>query len=67
MVQAEVYLEVLQVALLRVTQQGGDAVVVVADAPQGAVLHHGEDLPGHRHTPQCTVGKLQDLCVGDLL
>lgn len=60
------YLQVLQVSLLRVTQQRGDPVVV-SQAAGGAVLPHGEDLADDCHAPQCTVGKLQDLCVTDFL
>lgn len=60
------YLQVLQVSFLWVTQQRGDPVVV-PHATTAAVPPHGEDLPDHHHTPQCTVGKLQDLCVADFL
>lgn len=61
-----IYLQVLQVSFLRVTQQGGDPVIVSHTAST-AVLPHGEDLPDDRHASQCTVGKLQDLSVADLL
>lgn len=60
------YLQVLQVSLLRVAQQRGDPVVV-PHAAAAAVPPHGEDLPDHHHTAQCTVGKLQDLRVADFL
>lgn len=60
------YLQVLQVSFLRVTQQRGDPVVL-PHAAGAAVLQQGEDLPDHRHAPQRTVGKLQDLCVADFL
>lgn len=60
------YLQVLQVSFLRVTQQRGDPMVL-PHAAGAAVLQQREDLPDHRHAPQCTVGKLQDLCVADFL
>lgn len=60
------HLQVLQVALLRVAQQRGDPVVL-PHAAAVAVLPQGENLPDHRHAPQCTVGKLQDLRVADFL
>lgn len=61
-----VHLQVLQVSFLGVTQQRGDAVVL-PDAAAAAVPPQGKDLPDHRHPAQCTVGKLQDLRVADLL
>lgn len=60
------YLQVLQVSFLRVAQQRGDPVVV-PHAAAAAVPPHGEDLPDHHHTAQCTVGELQDLRVADFL
>lgn len=60
------YLQVLQVSFLRVTQQRGDPVVL-PHAAGAAVLQQGKYLPDHRHAPQCTMGKLQDLCVADFL
>ena len=41
--------------------------MVVSHAAGAAVPPQREDLPDHRHAPQCTVGKLQDLCVADFL
>ena len=41
--------------------------MVVSHAAGAAVPPQREDLPDHRHAPQCTVGKLQDLCVTDFL
>lgn len=41
--------------------------MVVSHTAAAAVPPHGEDLPDHRHAPQCTVGKLQDLRVADFL
>lgn len=60
------YLQVLQVSFLRVTQQRGDPVVL-SHAAGAAVPPQGEDLADHRHAAQCTVGKLQNLWVADLL
>lgn len=60
------HLQVLQVSFLGVAEQRGDPVVL-PDAAAAAVPPQGEDLPDHRHPPQCTVGKLQDLRVADLL
>lgn len=41
--------------------------MVVPHAAAAAVPPHGEDLPDHHHTAQCTVGELQDLRVADFL
>lgn len=41
--------------------------MVLSDATAAAVPPQGKDLPDHRHPAQCTVGKLQDLCITDLL
>lgn len=41
--------------------------MVVPHTAGAAVPPHREDLPDHRHAAQCTVGKLQDLGVADLL
>lgn len=41
--------------------------MVVPNAAAAAVPPHGEDLPDHHHTAQCTVGELQDLRVADFL
>lgn len=60
------YLQVLQVSFLGVTQQRGDAVVL-SDAAAAAVPPQGKDLPDHRHPAQRAVGQFQDLRVADLL
>lgn len=61
-----VYLQVLQVSFLGVTQQRGDPVVV-SDAAAAAVPPQGKDLPDHCHSAQRAVGQFQDLRVADLL
>lgn len=59
-------LECLQVALLWVAQQRGNAMVV-SHTLAVRVLGVGEDLSHHRHTAQCTVNKLQNLRITDFL
>lgn len=59
-------LQRLQVALLRVTEQGGDAVIVPHTA-HTAVSPQRENLPDRGHPSQGTVGQLHNLSIADLL
>lgn len=61
-----VYLQGLQVALLRVAEQRGDAVVVPHAADVG-VPPQREDLADDGHPPQGAVDQLHDVSVAHLL
>ena len=60
------YLQRLQVSILRVAQQGGDAVVVPHAADVG-VAPHGEDLSDDGHATQGAVHQLHYLRIAHLL
>lgn len=60
------YLQGLQVSLLWVTKQGGDAMIVPHTANVG-VSPHREDLTNDGHAAQRAVDQLHDLCVAHLL
>lgn len=60
------YLQGLQIAFLRVTEQGGDAMIV-SHTPNIGVSPQWEDLTNDGHPPQGAVNQLHDICITHLL